>query len=109
MVIASLTLALQQSLAEVQQLRAKTLASPTEDAPGLLLKDSSGGGCSSKNSSFDTDDFVMVPVHFPSKRILIPQPLSGVLVALQSVMCIESRGCERSCFDNFHSEGIIAV
>uniref|UniRef100_A0A674AEE2 non-specific serine/threonine protein kinase n=1 Tax=Salmo trutta TaxID=8032 RepID=A0A674AEE2_SALTR len=69
------------SLAEVQQLRAKTLASPTQDAPGFLLKDSSGGGCSSKNSSCDTDDFVMVPVHFPSKRILIPQPLSGVLVA----------------------------
>ncbi|CAB1332672.1 unnamed protein product [Coregonus sp. 'balchen'] len=51
------------------------LASPP-DAPGFLLKDSSGGGCSSKNSSCDTDDFVMVPVHFPSKRILIPQPRS---------------------------------
>uniref|UniRef100_A0A674AFG6 non-specific serine/threonine protein kinase n=1 Tax=Salmo trutta TaxID=8032 RepID=A0A674AFG6_SALTR len=81
-----------QSLAEVQQLRAKTLASPTQDAPGFLLKDSSGGGCSSKNSSCDTDDFVMVPVHFPSKRILIPQPLSGVLVALQSVISLLASG-----------------
>uniref|UniRef100_A0A8C7MA88 non-specific serine/threonine protein kinase n=1 Tax=Oncorhynchus kisutch TaxID=8019 RepID=A0A8C7MA88_ONCKI len=56
-----------QSLAEVQQVRTKTLASPTQDSPGFLLKDSSGGGCSSKNSSCDTDDFVMVPAHFPSE------------------------------------------
>ncbi|XP_052381618.1 serine/threonine-protein kinase ULK1-like isoform X9 [Oncorhynchus keta] len=56
-----------QSLAEVQQVRTKTLASPTQDFPGFLLKDSSGGGCSSKNSSCDTDDFVMVPAHFPSE------------------------------------------
>uniref|UniRef100_A0A4W5RXZ5 non-specific serine/threonine protein kinase n=1 Tax=Hucho hucho TaxID=62062 RepID=A0A4W5RXZ5_9TELE len=49
------------SLAEVQQHRAKTLASPTQDSPGFL-KDSSGGGCSSKNSSCDTDDFVMVNI-----------------------------------------------
>ncbi|XP_041754408.1 serine/threonine-protein kinase ULK1 isoform X12 [Coregonus clupeaformis] len=56
-----------QSLAEVQQLRAKTLTSPTQDAPGFLLKDSSGGVCSSKNSSCDTDDFVMVPAHFPTE------------------------------------------
>uniref|UniRef100_A0A6Q2X3X9 non-specific serine/threonine protein kinase n=1 Tax=Esox lucius TaxID=8010 RepID=A0A6Q2X3X9_ESOLU len=63
-------LSLQQSLAEVQQLRTKTLASPTQDAPVFLLKDSSGGGCSSKNSSCDTDDFVMVPAHFPSNSLL---------------------------------------
>uniref|UniRef100_A0A8C7GBS7 non-specific serine/threonine protein kinase n=1 Tax=Oncorhynchus kisutch TaxID=8019 RepID=A0A8C7GBS7_ONCKI len=58
------------SLAEVQQVRTKTLASPTQDSPGFLLKDSSGGGCSSKNSSCDTDDFVMVPAHFPSDSLL---------------------------------------
>uniref|UniRef100_A0A8C7G8L1 non-specific serine/threonine protein kinase n=1 Tax=Oncorhynchus kisutch TaxID=8019 RepID=A0A8C7G8L1_ONCKI len=58
------------SLAEVQQVRTKTLASPTQDSPGFLLKDSSGGGCSSKNSSCDTDDFVMVPAHFPSDNII---------------------------------------
>ncbi|XP_073668619.1 serine/threonine-protein kinase ULK1 isoform X2 [Paramisgurnus dabryanus] len=56
-----------QSLAEIQQVRAKALASPTQDSPGYL-KDSGGGGgeSSSKNSSCDTDDFVMVPAHFPS-------------------------------------------
>lgn len=54
-----------QSLAEVQHLRAKALASPTQEAAGFLLKDSSGGAGSSKNSSScDTDDFVMVPAHF---------------------------------------------
>uniref|UniRef100_A0A8C7S3V9 non-specific serine/threonine protein kinase n=1 Tax=Oncorhynchus mykiss TaxID=8022 RepID=A0A8C7S3V9_ONCMY len=58
------------SLAEVQQVHTKTLASPTQDSPGFLLKDSSGGGCSSKNSSCDTDDFVMVPAHFPSDNII---------------------------------------
>ncbi|KAA0719902.1 Serine/threonine-protein kinase ULK1 [Triplophysa tibetana] len=56
-----------QSLAEIQQIRAKALASPTQDSPGYLLKDSGGGGggSSSKNSSCDMDDFVMVPAHFP--------------------------------------------
>uniref|UniRef100_A0A8C2B1G1 non-specific serine/threonine protein kinase n=1 Tax=Cyprinus carpio TaxID=7962 RepID=A0A8C2B1G1_CYPCA len=60
---------LEQSLAEIQQVRAKALASPTQDSPGYLLKDSGGGGggSSSKNSSCDTDDFVMVPAHFPSE------------------------------------------
>ncbi|XP_008323035.1 serine/threonine-protein kinase ULK1 isoform X1 [Cynoglossus semilaevis] len=54
-----------QSLAEVQHLRAKAVASPTQEATGLFLKDFSGGGGSSKNSSScDTDDFVMVPAHF---------------------------------------------
>ncbi|KAI4877725.1 hypothetical protein NFI96_021975 [Prochilodus magdalenae] len=57
-----------QSLGEIQQNRAKALASPTQDSPGYLLKDSGGGGgSSSKNSSCDTDDFVMVPAHFPSE------------------------------------------
>uniref|UniRef100_A0A8D3B8X5 non-specific serine/threonine protein kinase n=1 Tax=Scophthalmus maximus TaxID=52904 RepID=A0A8D3B8X5_SCOMX len=66
------------SLAEVQHLRAKALASPTQEAAVFLLKDSSGGGGSSKNSSScDTDDFVMVPPHFTSKKtciIAIPVP-----------------------------------
>lgn len=65
-------MSLQQSLAEVQHLRAKALASPTQEATGFLLKDSSGGGGSSKNSSScDTDDFVMVPAHFTSKKIFL--------------------------------------
>ncbi|CAL8276475.1 unnamed protein product [Merluccius merluccius] len=54
------------SLAEGQHLRPKTLASPTQDAAGFFLKDSSGGAGSSKNSSScDTDDFVMVPAQCP--------------------------------------------
>uniref|UniRef100_A0A8C1ZWG9 non-specific serine/threonine protein kinase n=1 Tax=Cyprinus carpio TaxID=7962 RepID=A0A8C1ZWG9_CYPCA len=69
-----------QSLAEIQQVRAKALASPTQDSPGYLLKDSGGGGggSSSKNSSCDTDDFVMVPAHFPSKPA---RTLSSLLVS----------------------------
>ena len=63
-----LSVSLQQSLAEGQHLRAKALVSPTQDATGFLLKDSSGGGSSSKNSSCDTDDFVMVPAHFTGKK-----------------------------------------
>uniref|UniRef100_A0A8C9R2I1 non-specific serine/threonine protein kinase n=1 Tax=Scleropages formosus TaxID=113540 RepID=A0A8C9R2I1_SCLFO len=55
-----------QSVAEMQQLRHKTLASPTQDAPGFLLKDSEGNS-SSKNSSCDIDDFVMVPAQLPSE------------------------------------------
>lgn len=68
----SVSPSLQQSLAEIQQLRAKALASPTQEATGFLLKDSSGGGGSSKNSSScDTDDFVIVPAHFTSKKTFL--------------------------------------
>ncbi|XP_042364798.1 serine/threonine-protein kinase ULK1 isoform X2 [Plectropomus leopardus] len=77
-----------QSLAEVQHLRAKALASPTQEAAGFLLKDSSVGGGSSKNSSScDTDDFVMVPAHFTSELTceskVLPDSLmnSGSLLA----------------------------
>ncbi|XP_041815982.1 serine/threonine-protein kinase ULK1 isoform X1 [Chelmon rostratus] len=78
-----------QSLAEVQHLRAKALASPTQEAAGFLLKDSSGGGISSKNSSScDTDDFVMVPAHFTTGELtceskVLPDSLmnSGSLLA----------------------------
>uniref|UniRef100_A0A1A8G2A1 non-specific serine/threonine protein kinase n=1 Tax=Nothobranchius korthausae TaxID=1143690 RepID=A0A1A8G2A1_9TELE len=59
-----------QSLAETQNLRTKVLASPTQEATGFHLKDSSGGDVSSKNSSsFDTDDFVMVPAHFTTGEL----------------------------------------
>uniref|UniRef100_A0A672NAA9 non-specific serine/threonine protein kinase n=1 Tax=Sinocyclocheilus grahami TaxID=75366 RepID=A0A672NAA9_SINGR len=75
-----------QSLAEIQQVRAKALASPTQDSPGYLLKDSGGGGggSSSKNSSCDTDDFVMVPAHFPSKPLTCDMP-TGKLTLTQGV------------------------
>ncbi|XP_035382898.1 serine/threonine-protein kinase ULK1 isoform X1 [Electrophorus electricus] len=55
-----------QSLGEIQQNRVKVMTSPTQDSP----QDSAGAGggsSSSKNSSCDTDDFVMVPAHFPSE------------------------------------------
>ncbi|XP_032054748.1 serine/threonine-protein kinase ULK1 isoform X3 [Aythya fuligula] len=56
-----------QSLGEMQQqLQEKTLASPTQDSPGFLHGSKDSAGSSSKNSSCDTDDFVMVPAQFSS-------------------------------------------
>uniref|UniRef100_A0AAY4A6Z7 non-specific serine/threonine protein kinase n=1 Tax=Denticeps clupeoides TaxID=299321 RepID=A0AAY4A6Z7_9TELE len=81
-----------QSLAEIQHLRAKAIASPTQDSPGFQLKDSGGGGGSSKNSSCDTDDFVMVPAHFPNNediRILTGRSaLKAVSVSLSLVLSL---------------------
>ncbi|XP_035412467.1 serine/threonine-protein kinase ULK1 isoform X4 [Cygnus olor] len=55
------------SLGEMQQqLQEKTLASPTQDSPGFLHGSKDSAGSSSKNSSCDTDDFVMVPAQFSS-------------------------------------------
>uniref|UniRef100_H3BH09 non-specific serine/threonine protein kinase n=1 Tax=Latimeria chalumnae TaxID=7897 RepID=H3BH09_LATCH len=55
-----------KSLAEMQQLREKTLTSPTQDSPGFLHGSKESAGSSSKNSSCDTDDFVIVPAQFPN-------------------------------------------
>ncbi|XP_027757174.1 serine/threonine-protein kinase ULK1 isoform X3 [Empidonax traillii] len=56
-----------QSLGEMQQqLQEKALASPTQDSPGILHRSKDSAGSSSKNSSCDTDDFVMVPAQFSS-------------------------------------------
>ncbi|PKK25861.1 unc-51 like autophagy activating kinase 1, transcript variant X3 [Columba livia] len=56
-----------QSLGEMQQqLQEKALASPTQDSPGFLHASKDSAGSSSKNSSCDTDDFVMVPAQFSS-------------------------------------------
>uniref|UniRef100_A0AAY4AA97 non-specific serine/threonine protein kinase n=1 Tax=Denticeps clupeoides TaxID=299321 RepID=A0AAY4AA97_9TELE len=64
-------------------------ASPTQDSPGFQLKDSGGGGGSSKNSSCDTDDFVMVPAHFPNIRILTGRSaLKAVSVSLSLVLSL---------------------
>uniref|UniRef100_A0A8C3BVT6 non-specific serine/threonine protein kinase n=1 Tax=Cairina moschata TaxID=8855 RepID=A0A8C3BVT6_CAIMO len=58
------------SLGEMQQqLQEKTLASPTQDSPGFLHGSKDSAGSSSKNSSCDTDDFVMVPAQFSSKLV----------------------------------------
>ncbi|XP_069788598.1 serine/threonine-protein kinase ULK1 isoform X3 [Narcine bancroftii] len=53
------------SLADVHPLREKNIASPLQEAPGFLQasKDSAG---SSKNSSCDIDDFVLVPYSSPT-------------------------------------------
>uniref|UniRef100_A0A8D0F4G3 non-specific serine/threonine protein kinase n=1 Tax=Strix occidentalis caurina TaxID=311401 RepID=A0A8D0F4G3_STROC len=60
-----------QSLGEMQQqLQEKALASPTQDSPGFLHGSKDSAGSSSKNSSCDTDDFVMVPAQFSSKCFL---------------------------------------
>ncbi|XP_075290636.1 serine/threonine-protein kinase ULK1 isoform X2 [Opisthocomus hoazin] len=56
-----------QSLGEMQQqLQEKALASPTQDSPGFLHGSKDSAGSSSKNSSCDTDDFVMVPAQLSS-------------------------------------------
>ncbi|KAM9371747.1 serine/threonine-protein kinase ULK1 isoform 3-T5 [Phaethornis superciliosus] len=56
-----------QSIGEMQQqLQEKALASPTQDSPGFLQGSKDSAGSSSKNSSCDTDDFVMVPAQFSS-------------------------------------------
>ncbi|XP_030439117.1 serine/threonine-protein kinase ULK1 isoform X4 [Gopherus evgoodei] len=55
-----------QSLGEMQQLREKALVSPAQESPGFLHGSKDSAGSSSKNSSCDTDDFVMVPAQFSS-------------------------------------------
>ncbi|XP_069476172.1 serine/threonine-protein kinase ULK1 isoform X2 [Ambystoma mexicanum] len=55
------------SLGDIQQLQEKTLTSPLQDRPGFLHGSKDSAGSSSKNSSCDTDDFVMVPAQFPSE------------------------------------------
>lgn len=99
----SVSLSLQQSLAEGQQLRTKTLSSPTQEGVGFLLKDScGGGGGSSKNSSScDTDDFVIVPAHFTGKMAFPPlQSLHHhhhhqvVCLNLTVIPCLSSRGAD---------------
>nr|XP_033812939.1 serine/threonine-protein kinase ULK1 [Geotrypetes seraphini] len=58
-------LASPSSLGELQQLQEKTLTDPAQTSPGFLQGSKDSGG-SSRNSSCDTDDFVMVPAQFPS-------------------------------------------
>uniref|UniRef100_A0A8C3IKT7 non-specific serine/threonine protein kinase n=1 Tax=Chrysemys picta bellii TaxID=8478 RepID=A0A8C3IKT7_CHRPI len=60
-------LCFKQSLGEMQQLREKALVSPAQDSPGFLHGSKDSAESSSKNSSCDTDDFVMVPAQFSSK------------------------------------------
>uniref|UniRef100_A0A452RRA7 Unc-51 like autophagy activating kinase 1 n=1 Tax=Ursus americanus TaxID=9643 RepID=A0A452RRA7_URSAM len=73
------------SLGEVQQQLRKTLTSPA-DAAGFL-QGSRGSGGSSKDSSCDTDDFVMVPAQFPGQG-----PGVALVSSLVASAGLESRG-----------------
>uniref|UniRef100_A0A3B5L903 non-specific serine/threonine protein kinase n=1 Tax=Xiphophorus couchianus TaxID=32473 RepID=A0A3B5L903_9TELE len=89
--------------AETQQLRAKVLASPTQEAAGFLLKDSSGAGGSSKNSSScDTDDFVMVLAHFTSELTCESKVLQDSLMNSGTFTFPGSNYCG-SCGNHVHS------
>ncbi|KAJ1094128.1 hypothetical protein NDU88_007212 [Pleurodeles waltl] len=55
------------SLGDLQPLQEKTLTSPLQDSPGFLQGSKDSAGSSGKDSSCDTDDFVMVPAQFPSE------------------------------------------
>ncbi|XP_029777729.1 serine/threonine-protein kinase ULK1 isoform X4 [Suricata suricatta] len=71
-----------QSLGDMQQQLQKTLTSPA-DAAGFL-HGSRGSGGSSKDSSCDTDDFVMVPAQFPGDLVAEP---AGAKPPPDSLMC----------------------
>ncbi|XP_006045581.3 serine/threonine-protein kinase ULK1 isoform X4 [Bubalus bubalis] len=71
-----------QSLGEMQQELQKTLTSPAE-AAGFLHGSRDSGG-SSKDSSCDTDDFVMVPAQFPGDLVA---EAAGAKPPPDSLMC----------------------
>ncbi|XP_061458259.1 serine/threonine-protein kinase ULK1 isoform X2 [Rhineura floridana] len=72
------------SLGEMPQLQEKALASPTQGSPAFLHGSKESAGSSSKNSSSDTDDFVMVPAHFSSD---IAVEAAGGKPIQDSLMC----------------------
>ncbi|KAL8180246.1 UNVERIFIED_CONTAM: hypothetical protein K2H54_016040 [Gekko kuhli] len=72
------------SLAEMHHLQEKVLASPTQDSPGFLHGSKESAGSSSKNSSCDIEDFVMVPAQFSSD---IAVEAAGGKTIQDSLMC----------------------
>ncbi|XP_062930133.1 serine/threonine-protein kinase ULK1 isoform X2 [Mobula hypostoma] len=54
------------SLTDVHHLRMKGLASPPQEIPGFLQASRDSAGSSSKTSSCDIDDFVLVPHNSPT-------------------------------------------
>ncbi|XP_066465745.1 serine/threonine-protein kinase ULK1 [Tiliqua scincoides] len=72
------------SLGELPHLQEKALASPTQGSPGFLHGSKESAGSSSKNSSCDTDDFVMVPAQFASD---IAVEAAGGKPIQDSLMC----------------------
>ncbi|KAM9749127.1 serine/threonine-protein kinase ULK1 isoform 3-T3 [Dama dama] len=82
------------SLGEMQQELQKTLTSPAE-AAGFLQGSRDSGG-SSKDSSCDTDDFVMVPAQFPGDLVA---EAAGAKPPPDSLMCSGRTGtfCSSRC------------
>ncbi|XP_063000462.1 serine/threonine-protein kinase ULK1 isoform X2 [Elgaria multicarinata webbii] len=72
------------SLGEMPHLQEKALASPTQGSPGFLHGSKESAGSSSKNSSCDTDDFVMVPAQFSSDIVV---EAAGGKTIQDSLMC----------------------
>uniref|UniRef100_A0A8C6Y3U1 non-specific serine/threonine protein kinase n=1 Tax=Naja naja TaxID=35670 RepID=A0A8C6Y3U1_NAJNA len=72
------------SLGEMPHLQEKVPASPQLGSPAFLHRSKESAGSSSKNSSCDTDDFVMVPAQFTSKR--------GLKSSLVTSADLESQG-----------------
>uniref|UniRef100_A0A8D0BR47 non-specific serine/threonine protein kinase n=1 Tax=Salvator merianae TaxID=96440 RepID=A0A8D0BR47_SALMN len=72
------------SLGEMPHLQEKALASPTQGSPCFLHGSKESAGSSSKNSSCDTDDFVMVPAQFSSD---ITVEAAGGKTVQDSLMC----------------------
>uniref|UniRef100_A0A8D2L8J2 non-specific serine/threonine protein kinase n=1 Tax=Varanus komodoensis TaxID=61221 RepID=A0A8D2L8J2_VARKO len=72
------------SLGEMPHLQEKALASPVQGSPGFLHGSKESAGSSSKNSSCDTDDFVMVPAQFSSD---IAAEAAGGKPIQDSLMC----------------------
>ncbi|KAK2491001.1 hypothetical protein MC885_012809 [Smutsia gigantea] len=70
------------SLGDMQRQLQKTLTSPA-DAAGFLQGSRESGG-SSKDSSCDTDDFVMVPAQFPGDLVA---EVAGAKPPVDSLMC----------------------
>lgn len=82
-----------QSLAEGQQLRLKTLSSPTPEGATA----GGGGGSSKTSSSCDADDFVIVPANFvagelTSESKVLPDSLMGS----SSLLTSAGGGCSQS-------------
>ncbi|XP_041096998.1 serine/threonine-protein kinase ULK2 isoform X3 [Polyodon spathula] len=75
------------SLPDLQTLPEDTLSSPPLGPPNYLqLSKDSGGSTSSKNSSCDTDDFVLVP-HLPADQSCDLQVGAGRRVSSEFLIC----------------------
>ncbi|XP_026572051.1 serine/threonine-protein kinase ULK1 isoform X1 [Pseudonaja textilis] len=87
------------SLGEMPHLQEKVPASPQPGSPAFLHRSKESAGSSSKNSSCDTDDFVMVPAQFTSDIAtdvtggkLIQDSLMGSGSSLVTSADLESQG-----------------